>query len=275
MICVNILIDFWSFFVDFWESSVLINGVVHSTVFLLKLTVAIVVIFVVFKLVILTCSLIIVHPRLLRIGRLRIIRSVFFFVSLIVWLLRSILIRLIIQIQVCVFWCRLQQLMLIASKSLQWNHDCISRSLLITIRWEVLVHRTKRKRALRLTLNRTVWHRKRGLTIRRLILRLIWSLILTLTRKVRERMKVLILTISISFKLRASIITITVILLITHSIFIASVMLLHCSVTLVSLIDLKSSMLFGVQLFNKLSYCSLRSEFSKGKSKLTIQMFIG
>ena len=148
--------------------------------------------------------------------------------------------------------------MLIVSRGLQWKYSCISRSLLITIRWRVLICRTKRKKALKLTLNRTVWCRKRELTIKRLILRLIWSLILTLTRKIREKTKVLILTISISFKLRVSIVTLIVILLITHSVFIVSVMLLHHSVTSISLIDLKSGVLFWVQLLNEFDHCCLR-----------------
>ena len=149
MIDVNVLIDFWSFFIDLRESSVLVNDVACSIIFLLKLTVAIVVVFIVFELTIL--SLTVVYFRLLRV-----VRSVSAFISLVVWLFSSILIRLTIQILVCVFWCRLQQLMLTVSRGLQWNHSCISSSLLITIRQRVLIHRTKRKRALKLTLNRTV-----------------------------------------------------------------------------------------------------------------------
>ena len=122
--------------------------------------------------------------------------------------------------------------MLIISKSLWGNHSCISKSLLITIRQRVLIHRTKRKRALKLTLNRTVWRRKESLTVRKLILRLI----LTLTRKVR--IKTAILTVSIFFKLRALIITLTVILLITYAVFMTFIMLVHVSLSV--FLELKS-----------------------------------
>ena len=132
IIDVHVLVDFWSFFIDFRESLILINDVICSVIFLLKMTIIVVVIFVILKLIVL--SLIIVYSRLLRV-----VRSVFIFISLIVWLFSSILIRLTIQIWVYIFWCRLQQLMLIVSKSLQWNHSCISKSLLITIRLRVLV----------------------------------------------------------------------------------------------------------------------------------------
>ena len=101
IIDVNILINFWErLFIDFRKSLILINDVIYSTVFLLKLLIVIVIIFVVFKLIILTCSLIIIHLRLLRV-----VRSVYTFVSLIIQLISSVLIKLIIWvwIWVCIF----------------------------------------------------------------------------------------------------------------------------------------------------------------------------
>ena len=80
IIGVDILIDFWErLFIDFRESSVLINNVVCSIIFLLKLTIAIVVVFVIVELIILICSLIIVYFRLLQI-----VKSINIFISLIV-----------------------------------------------------------------------------------------------------------------------------------------------------------------------------------------------
>ena len=63
----------------FIESSVFINSVVHSVIFLLKSIIVIVVIFVVLKLIILICSFIIIYS-----DQLRVIRSVLTFISLIV-----------------------------------------------------------------------------------------------------------------------------------------------------------------------------------------------
>ena len=134
MINVNNLIDFWErLFVRFRESLILINCVVYSVIFLLKLLIIIVTVFVVFKLIILICSLVIIHLSLLRV-----VRSVYTFISLIVQLVSLVLIRLMIWVWVwvCIFWCRLQRLMLnvILSMNLQWKHNCTDRSLLISIR---------------------------------------------------------------------------------------------------------------------------------------------
>ena len=168
MIDVNVLTYFLRrFFICLIESSVLINDVVCSAVFLFKLTVIIVVIFVVLKLIVFICSFIMIHFDLLRV-----VRSVLFFVSLIVEWFSSILIRLTVQIWVFIFWCKLYWLIFV-STSLQWNHNSISRSLLISIEQRVLIHWMKRKRVLKKTLNWAVWQKKRELTIRKLILRLI------------------------------------------------------------------------------------------------------
>ena len=237
IINVNVLIDFWSFFIDFRESSVLINDVVHSIIFLLKLTVAIVVIFIVIELVVLICSLIIVYSKLLRI-----VRSVFSFTLLIVELVRSILILFIILIWVWiyVFCCSLQWLILIVSESLQWNHSWISKLLLIEIRWGILICRIKRKSVL----HWTVWRRKKRLTIRRLILRLIWSLILTLTRKIK--IKTFILTVLVFFKLRTLIFTVSItVMLITHALIVTVIMSVHVS----------SSVFLKLKSLNKLTDC--------------------
>ena len=94
VIDVNIITDFQrGFFICLRKCSVLINDVVHSAVFMFESTVFVVVVLVVLKLIVLICSLVIVHSRLLRI-----VRSVFFFTLLIVELVRLILIKLTIQI---------------------------------------------------------------------------------------------------------------------------------------------------------------------------------
>ena len=145
IIDVNILTDSQKrFVVDFISSSVFINDVIHSAVFLLKSVVVIVVILIVFVLTFF--SFIIVCFKLLRISRLRIVRSVFSFTLLIVDWFRSILIKLTRQIYI--FWYRLQWLILIVSSSLQWNHTEISKSLLIVIRQSILIHWIERKRVL-------------------------------------------------------------------------------------------------------------------------------
>ena len=93
IIDVNILTDSQKrFIVGLINSSVFINDVICSAVFLLKLVIVIVVIFVVFILAFF--SSFIVCSRLLRIDRLRIVKSVFFSALLIVDQFRSILIRL-------------------------------------------------------------------------------------------------------------------------------------------------------------------------------------
>ena len=150
--------------------------------------------------------------------------------------------------------------MLIISRILQWNHNCISRSLLIVIRLRVLIYWVKRKEVLihwmrknvlKRALNWAVWQKKRKLTIRRLILRLIQSL----TRKVRTK---------------TSVLTISIYVYLSTSIIVFSVTLMHCSITAVSFIDLKSDMLLHVQLFNELHHCDLRNWFSESELKLTI-----
>ena len=85
VISVDIFANFQRrFFICFVKCSVLINNVVYSTVFLLKLTVNVVIILIVLELIVLICSFIIVCSVLLRIDRLRVVKSDFFFISLIV-----------------------------------------------------------------------------------------------------------------------------------------------------------------------------------------------
>lgn len=127
VINVNILISLWSFFLI--KGLILINDVVHSTIFMLKLTVDIVVILIVFKLI--KFNFIIINSDLLRV-----VKSVFIFISLIVQWLRAV--WLSIQIQIDIFIYRLKRLMWgIISLSL-WSHSHISRFWLIAIRWGVL-----------------------------------------------------------------------------------------------------------------------------------------
>ena len=226
MIDVNVLISL-RFFVYLKESSVYVNGVVCPAIFLLESTVIVIVIFIVLKLTEPVCGLSMVCPSLLRVAwlqivRLRIVRPVSAFILLVVRLASLILIRPTIQI--CVSGNRLQRWTLVARRSLCWNHSDSSRSLLVGIRWRVPVNWTKRKRGLRGTLNWTVWRNERGLTIRRLILRLIRRLIWSLTRKIRT--KTAILTIPVSFYSRASIITFSITLT-THTLSITAIRPVH------------------------------------------------
>ena len=97
MIDINIIVDFREWFLI--GSLIFVNDMISSAVLLLKLTIAIVVIFVVLKLTVLACSITVVYLRLLRVvGQLRIVRSVHAFISLTVLLFSSVLIRFTIQI---------------------------------------------------------------------------------------------------------------------------------------------------------------------------------
>ena len=264
IINVNVLIDFWErLFISFRKSLILINDVICSIIFLLKLTVVIIVIFIVFKLIILICSFIIVYLKLLQIVKL-----VNIFVSLIVLLLSSVLIRLTTQIWVFIFWCRLYQLIFI-SRSLQWNYNCTDRSLLIDIEWEVLIHWmkwkrvlihwTKRKRVLKKTLNWAVWQKKRELTIRRLILRLIQSL----TREVKT--KTIILTVSILFKSRDSIFAVLITVTLTaHALSLTYIMSVHISL----------SVLFEFESLNELTNCDSISRWVNKDLKISDDILI-
>ena len=80
VIDINILINLLRrFFIDLLKSSVLVNDVVYSVIFLFNLTVIVVAVLVDLKLIVLICDFIIIHSDLLRV-----VRSVPFFISLIV-----------------------------------------------------------------------------------------------------------------------------------------------------------------------------------------------
>ena len=83
IINVNVLIDF--FLIGFLKSSIFVNGVVHSPIFLFKLTIVIVVIFVVFKVTV--PDLIMIDSRWLRV-----VKPVPAFILLVVgWLISTLL----------------------------------------------------------------------------------------------------------------------------------------------------------------------------------------
>ena len=109
----------------------------------------------------------------------------------------------------------------------------------------------------------TVWRRKEKLTIKRLILRLIWSLILTLTRKIR--MKTVIPIISIFFKLRISILAILVtVTQITYALIVTFIMLMHVSL----------SVFFEFECLNELTNCDSISKWVNKDLKISNNVLI-